>query len=210
MAYVKAAERQAQIIAAAVRVLSTVGVAGTTLRGVATEAGIPLGTLHYIFPSKDQMLRAVISSVIDDVVDAMQTGIELDRGVEHAIRQGVANFWDKLVGDGVGIEVMQYELALYSVRSEGSGGLAQLQYERYTSLIGTFCEKAARAAGERCAVDFGTLGRLALGMVDGLIVQYVASPDADRARRDLDRAADMIVSLADPRPVADTPARRRA
>ncbi len=50
MAYIKATEREGQIVAAAMRVLSDVGVAGTTLRGVAAEAGIPLGTLHYVFP----------------------------------------------------------------------------------------------------------------------------------------------------------------
>lgn len=53
MAYVKAAERHEQIVAAAIRVLSKVGVPGTTLRAVAAEAGIPLGTLHYVFPSRE-------------------------------------------------------------------------------------------------------------------------------------------------------------
>jgi hypothetical protein len=95
---------------------------------------------------------------------------------------------------------------MYSVRSEDSGSLAQLQYERYTSLVAEFCEQAAKAAGERCAVDFDTLGRLALALVDGLIVQFITSSDSDRANRDLGRAVDMVVAFADPRPVT----RRRA
>lgn len=200
MAYVKASEREGQIVAAAMRVLSEVGVAGTTLRGVAAEAGIPLGTLHYVFPSKDQLLRAVIATVIDDVVDTVRADLQLDRGVAHALRQGVTNFWSTLVESDAGLQIMQYELAMYSVRSEGSGGLAQLQYERYTALVTEFCAQAAQAAGERCAVDFDSLGRLALALVDGLIVQYVTSPDPERARRDLDRAVDMVVQFADPQP----------
>ncbi|MBJ8347188.1 TetR/AcrR family transcriptional regulator [Antrihabitans sp. YC2-6] len=201
MAYIKAAQRETQIVTAAVQVLSAVGVPGTTLRAVATEAGIPLGTLHYVFPTKDEMLRAVIATIIDDVLVAVQADLELDRGVAHAIRHGVASFWDKLVDGEVGLQVMQYELAMYSVRSQDSGSLARLQYQRYTSLVTEFCEQAAQAAGERCAVDFETLGRLSLAMVDGLIVQYVANPDPDRARRDLNRAVDMIVLFADPQPV---------
>ena len=208
MAYVKAAEREAQIVTAAVRVLSTVGVPGTTLRAVAAEAEIPLGTLHYVFPTKDRLLRAVIVAVIDDVLDAVRGEIDLGRGVEHAIRHGVNSFWDKLVEGEVGLQVMQYELAMYSVRSEESGSLTQLQYERYTALANEFWERAAEAAGERCAVDFGTLGRLALALVDGLIIQYIANRDPERARRDLDRAVDMIVRFADPRPVARQRARR--
>ncbi len=204
MAYVKAAERHEQIVAAAIRVLSDVGVPGTTLRAVAAEAGIPLGTLHYVFPSKDQMLRAVIVAVIDDVVATVHGSLELDQGLAHALSHGVTTFWEALVEGDVGVQVMQYELAMYSVRSEGSEGLARLQYDRYTALVTEFCEQAANAAGERCAVEFATLGRLGLAMLDGLIIQYVASRDRQRARRDLDRAIQMLVTLADPQPAEGT------
>ncbi|OBK51583.1 TetR family transcriptional regulator [Mycobacterium gordonae] len=201
MAYVRVEQRHEEIVTAAVRVLSDVGVPGTTLRAVAAEAGIPLGTLHYVFPTKDRLLRAVISAVIDEVVAAVRPGLQPDRGVAHALRQGMTGFWAKLVEREIGLQVMQYELAMYSVRTEGAGGLAQLQYDRYTDLVSTLCEQAARAAGERCAVDFPTLGRLALAVLDGLIVQYVASTDAARARHDLNHAVDMLVMFADPQPV---------
>ncbi|WP_067473929.1 TetR/AcrR family transcriptional regulator [Actinomadura hibisca] len=201
MAYVRAAEREEQIVAAAIRVLGETGVPNTTLRAVAAEAGVPLGTLHYVFPSKDKLLRAVLATVIGDISEALVAGSELDRGMAHALRQGVTSFWDKLVEGGIGLQLMQYELASYSLRSEPGGGLARLQYERYSSVVTEFCEQAARAAGERCAVGFDTLGRIALAQVDGLILQYVADPDPDRARRDLDHALDMLVLFADPRPV---------
>ncbi|WP_406865144.1 TetR/AcrR family transcriptional regulator [Streptomyces sp. HUAS MG47] len=202
MAYVRAAEREEQIVAAAMRVLSSAGVPSTTLRAVAAEAGIPLGTLHYVFPAKDQLLRAVTSKVIADISDALRAEVELDRGVEQAFRQAITSFWHRLVETGIGLQVMQYELTAYSVRTEGAGGLAQSQYERYSSLVTDLCEQAAQAAGERCAIGFDALGRLTLALVDGLILQYVASPDSDRARRDLRHAVDMIILLADPRPVA--------
>lgn len=208
MAYVKAAEREQQIVSAAITVLSKVGVPGTTLRAVAAEAGIPLGTLHYVFPAKDQLLKAVIGQVISDISDALRAGLELDKGLEHALRHGVRNFWDGLVETEIGLQIMQYELATYSLRTEGAGGLAQLQYERYTSLVTEFCEQAALAAGERCAIGFDSLGRIVLAVVDGLILQYVAKPDHDRAQRDLGHALDMLVLLADPQPVTPTRARR--
>ncbi|KUH85567.1 MULTISPECIES: TetR/AcrR family transcriptional regulator [unclassified Mycobacterium] len=206
MAYVKAAEREEQIVAAARRVLAAVGVSATTLRAVAAEAGIALGTLHYVFPSKEKMLQAVIAAVVGEVVDTVAVDLELDRGVEHAIRQGALRFWDALVEGDVGVQIMQYELAMYSARTKAAGGLAL--YEQYTSLITELCEQAARSAGERCSIDFHTLGRLCLAVVDGLIVQYVANPDPDRAHRDLNRALDMIVAFADPQPVTKRAKRR--
>ncbi|WP_435593423.1 TetR/AcrR family transcriptional regulator [Nocardia sp. bgisy118] len=208
MVYVRASEREEQIVTAAIKVLSEVGVPATTLRAVAGEAGIPLGTLHYVFPTKDQLLRSVITTLIRDISDALRAELELDKGVEHALRHGITSFWKKLVDNQVGLQIMQYELMAYSLRSEAEGSLAQLQYERYSSVVTEFCEQAAQAAGERCAVGFDTLGRLALAQIDGLILQYASKPDPGRAQRDLNQALDMLVLFADPQPVARSAARR--
>ncbi|WP_067823143.1 TetR/AcrR family transcriptional regulator [Nocardia inohanensis] len=207
MVYVKAPAREDQVIAAAIAVLSDVGVPAMTMRAVAAEAGVPLGTLQYVFPAKDQLLRAVITRVIHDVSEVLRTEVEIDKGVEHALRHGVTTFWEKLVDDHVGLQIMQYELLTYSLRNE-AGNLARAQYESYTAVVTEFCERAARSTGERCAVGFDTLGRLALAQIDGLILQYIAEPDAARARRDLDQALDMLVIFADPQPVARSTKRR--
>ncbi|GAB10042.1 putative TetR family transcriptional regulator [Gordonia araii NBRC 100433] len=210
MAYVRAQDREAQVVAAAIRVLSRVGVPAATVRAVAAEADMPLGTLHYVFPSKDQLMRAVLAAVIDDISDALRSDLELDKGVAHALRHGIGAFWEKLVAHDIGLQVMQYELTMYSLRGEVDGGLARFQYERYNSLVTQFCEQAAQASGERCAVGFDSLGRLALSVVDGLILQYIAKPDPERARRDLDNALDMLVVYADPQPVTRGGKRRTA
>ncbi|MET8425240.1 TetR/AcrR family transcriptional regulator [Nocardia sp. NPDC004860] len=208
MVYVKASEREEQIVAAAITTLSELGVPATTLRAVAAQAGLALGTLHYVFPTKDKLLRAVITTLIRDISEALRAELELDKGVEHALRHGVTSFWERLVRNQIGLQIMQYELMAYSVRSDAGGSLAQLQFERYSSVVTEFCEQAAQAAGERCAVGFDTLGRLALAQVDGLILQYISRPDDDRARRDLNQALDMLVLFADPQPVARSTARR--
>jgi AcrR family transcriptional regulator len=57
MAYVEAALRRRQMVAAARSVLARDGVARATLRAVAAEAGVPLGTMQYAFRSKEQLLR---------------------------------------------------------------------------------------------------------------------------------------------------------
>lgn len=198
MAYVKAAVREEQIVAAAVEVLSDVGVAAMTLRSVAAQAGVPLGTMHYVFPSKDALLRAVISSVTTDIAEALRSAPVLDQGVAEALRRGITRFWDELVDGGIGLQLMQYELASYSIRSEGPGGLARLQYASYTEVVMEFCAQAAETAGEELAVGYDELGRLALALIDGLILQYVAEPDSERAHADLRNAIDMLIRFADP------------
>ena len=72
MPYVEASVRRQQMVAAARTALSRDGVARTSLRAVASEAGVPLGTLQYVFPSKEQLLRAVIEDVVEEVATVLK------------------------------------------------------------------------------------------------------------------------------------------
>ena len=86
MAYVKASERRRQLVSAARVVLVRDGVASTTLRSVAAEAGVPLGTLHYAFSSKELLLTAVFEDVRDEVSAVLNDVAEKGTGLERAIR----------------------------------------------------------------------------------------------------------------------------
>ncbi|MEV0337255.1 TetR/AcrR family transcriptional regulator [Nocardia sp. NPDC050717] len=59
MARVPAAERRAELVAAAVRVIAAHGVEGATTRRIAEEANAPLATLHYCFATKEVLFGAV-------------------------------------------------------------------------------------------------------------------------------------------------------
>src|SRR3954469_6926050 len=96
MAYVKASERRGQLVAAARAVLCRDGVAGTTLRAVAAEAAVPLGTLHYVFPSKEQLIVAVLEDG-DREVSAVFGSLDTGAGLDHAVERGLQSYWEKLV-----------------------------------------------------------------------------------------------------------------
>ena len=63
MARIPAAERRAELVAAAVRVIAAHGVDGATTRRIAEEANAPLATLHYCFSSKEVLFAAVFEYV---------------------------------------------------------------------------------------------------------------------------------------------------
>ena len=200
MAYVKATVRSGQLVEAARRVLARDGVQGTTMRGVAAEAGVPLGTLSYVFGSKEQMLKAVIQDVTEEIAELLRDLAETDKGLEQAIRAGLDSFWTRLVVDERWLQVMQYELVMYSLRTPGLEDLARWQTERYCRIVAAWCQQAANNAGELCAVPFDALARVLVANVDGLILQYVADPDIERARHDLAIVIEMLVDLAGVRP----------
>ncbi|MGW4291079.1 TetR/AcrR family transcriptional regulator [Streptomyces sp. NPDC004673] len=204
MPYIEASVRHRQFVAAARTVLARDGVGRTSLRAVATEAGVPLGTMQYVFPSKELLLRAVIEDLIGETAEVFRTAADLDGGLEHAVRRGITEFWTRLVDGRPNLQVMQYELTNHALRTAGMESLARWQYERYTAVIADWCQQAAQRAGETCAVPFAQLARLVVSNLDGLIMQYVCDPNPARSRQDLEAVTEMLVGFAGVRRDADT------
>ncbi len=199
MVYIRAAEREQQVVASTLRVLARNGVADLTMRAVAAEAEIPLGTLHYVFPSRDRLLGAVVEAVVKELSATLRDGIDLDRGVAHALRHATTNYWDYLLGSDAGVQIMQYELTAYSLRSQTP--LARAQYDDYVGTVQDLLERAADASGERCDIGLDELARLSVAMTDGLILQFLAEPNRERALRDLAHVVEALTVLANPRPI---------
>jgi AcrR family transcriptional regulator len=199
MAHVKSSVRRTQLITAARTALARDGVAKTSLRAVAAEADVPLGTLQYVFPSKERLLRAVIEDVVTEIAAVLNQSASRDEGLEHAIRGGMRHFWAELVTDHTGLQLMQYELTTYTLRQSGHEALARWQYERYASVVAEWCQDAAQRAGETCAVPFGRLARVMVAGLDGLILQHVCDPDEARSRDGLEAMISMVLALANVR-----------
>ena len=195
MVYVEAAVRRRQLVASAQVVLMRDGVARTSLRRIAAEAEIPLGTLQYVFPSKELLLRAVIEEVVEEIAALLREDVELGGGLEGAIRHGVSTFWSRLVAEERDLQLMQYELTTYALRTAGQEDLARWQYERYCGVVAAWLQEAADNVGETSAVPLDRLSRVMVAGIDGLILQHVCDPDASRSREDLDAMIEMIVGL---------------
>lgn len=203
MPYIESAVRSKQAVAAARAVLMRDGVPGTTMRAVASEAGIPLGTLQYVFPTKLGLLRAVIEDIVEEIVELLASSAEIESGLENAIRNGLRNFWQTLVVDHRELQLVQLELVTHALRTPGLEELPRWQYERYTEAVAQWCQEAASRSGERSAIPFARLGRVLVAAIDGLIVQHVIDPNTDRAVEDLETLMEMVVAFAAVRPASN-------
>jgi AcrR family transcriptional regulator len=199
-------DRRGQIIAAARTVLARDGVAGITMRSLAAEAGIPLSSLHYAFQSKEQIFRAVLEDVIAEISKDLESYQADGAGLAQTLRLGLRRAFEHSAHTRDS-QLMQYELTTYALRTAGLADLAAWQYEQYCAILAGWCREAATAAGETCAVSFDALARVLLAALDGLILQQLANPDAERSGRDLDNVIEAVIALADPRP-ADAPRSR--
>ena len=111
-----------------------------------------------------QLLKAVIQDVTEEIAEAAP-GLGGDRHADSssAIRAGIDTFWTRLVVDERWLQVMQYELVMYALRTPGLEHLARWQTERYCRIVAAWCQEAANNAGELCAVPFEALARVLVG-----------------------------------------------
>lgn len=196
MVYVSAEVRRKQLIDAAKWTLQSDGIAQCSLRAVASRAGVPLGTMQYVFSSKESLLRAVIESVIDDISIVLETSADVDHGLENAIHTGISTYWEAMVHKEADLQIMQYELTTYALRSVNQQDLAGWQYSRYVDIVANWFKEAAERSGETCAMSFLKLARLTVALLDGIILQYVCDRNSTRARSDVSSLVKMIVRTA--------------
>lgn len=184
--HLKAGDRRRQLVSAARRVVGRDSLGATNLRSVAAEAGVALGTVHYIFPSKEELLRAVLEDVIDEQARALQASTVDGDDLESALRRTAMTTWRALIEGDPGIQVAQFELTLWALRAPETAHLARWQYERYLELLTAHLSDVARGAGVDPAVETAELARLFLAGIDGLILQYLALGDSRRSLADLE------------------------
>jgi len=85
------AERRAEIVSALWRVVQRDGMAGTSVRTVAAEAGVSPGSLRHYFATQDELLRLAVESMSQDVAVRVQdrlAGLGGTTGAEGGLSAG--------------------------------------------------------------------------------------------------------------------------
>jgi AcrR family transcriptional regulator len=194
-----AIERRAEIIAAAIRVLARDGLAETTTRKIAAEAGLNQATLRYYFGSKDDLLFAVLQDMMHVTREITFESTRMGKGVRETLSESIRAFWAH-VEEMPELQIMQYELTLYSLRHPESAWIARQQYDGYSAVVETLLQHHFETAHQSCAIPVSELARFIIGGVDGLILQFISDRDTARARRDLDHLLAATIALAEGTP----------
>lgn len=200
--------RKGEIIAAAVRVLARDGLAETTTRKIATEAGVNQAMLRYYFGSKDDLLFAVLQEMMRLTREIVREVASTSGSIRQAIAGSLRAFWAHVEATPE-LQVMQYELTLYALRHPDSAWLAREQYDGYCAVVQTLFEEAYAASSQACALPLAELARFVVGGLDGMILQFISDHNVERSRRDLEHLIAAVIALAEgaaPRefPVATT------
>lgn len=197
--YVRAAQRREQLLDAAVEVLVREGLDALTLRDVATQAGVRLSTLQYIFASRSDLVSALTGRVLDRAGrDQFATGAD---GLEAELRRVVHWYATDFLSDAAILELVRFEVRTAARRGGGDeSSLLPDDWPRMSALIPARLEEICAGAHEDYDVQVVELTRLWTPGMIGLIFQLLLDGDLARFHRDADFLVDNVVRLAAPRP----------
>ncbi|MEV0172173.1 TetR family transcriptional regulator C-terminal domain-containing protein [Streptomyces sp. NPDC050803] len=194
MARMPSAERRRQLTEAAIRAMARDGVAKTTTRSIAAEAGVSLSVVHYCFDSKQALIESVITTITDHYVTLVQEAIRPRATLQEAVRAGLEAYWDH-VRARPDEHMLTYELTQYALRQPGFEHLARRQYELYGEAYTELIEQLSRTMDLRLRVPVPELARYLAAMTDGLTLNYLVLGDETAWNGILDMVTAHIAGL---------------
>ncbi|WP_147579081.1 TetR/AcrR family transcriptional regulator [Corynebacterium propinquum] len=187
---IPAEQRRRELTAVAHTVMARDGAFGLTTRAVAKEAGVPHGSVHYAFHSKDELIRAVVRDDIDRSTAAFRRFATPEANTpEHAaspaeqavspegiLHAAFASYADNLIGDPWE-EAAQQELALMCARDEQLRVIMQESNASYRELIGSILDYLSTATGKTWAQPADMLAENILGALFGTAQLWLMDRD---------------------------------
>lgn len=160
--------RRETFIDAAMKVIREEGLAKATTRRIAEVANAPLGSLHYCFRSKDEVIEAVLQSVHDTGRAYLAEKITPQMGVLAASEALMRAFTDWIV-EAPGDQLTEYELQIWAIRSTRYTVRPPVPYSGWIDTLVELLTVAERP--DEPKRDLVVLAKLLLATSDGLNLQ---------------------------------------
>ncbi len=176
--------RRRELVDATIRVALADGLEAATVRRVAQEAGVPLGTVHYCFGSKRALLEAVVAQVAQpDIRIELEPG--RDYTVTDIIRLAFHSYWSA-AGRNRDRQRLVYELVNHLVREDDPGPqLARLIFRRAYDAVEKVLAEHQDLFG-RPELPAELLSRMVTAVTDGVALAWIADQDDEKALAVLD------------------------
>ena len=184
--------RRTQLIDAAIRIALRDGLDNTTVRRIATEAGVSLGTVHYCFDNKRALLEAVVETLLQREVDVAEFDLPDGATPVDAIKQAFRYYWT-LSGAQTERQRLVYELVAYLVRQEAPGPeLAQRIFANKYEVVRGFLELFQKKGEAELGPPADVIARMTVARTDGVALAWLADGDDEKALEVLDSFAEIL------------------
>jgi AcrR family transcriptional regulator len=195
MAHVSAAERRPQLIRAAIDLMTREGVAAGSTRAIAAELGVAQATVHYTFGTKEELYRAVMEQLTQELVTQVGRAAPEDAGFEETLGTLAAALW-RTAREHTGSYRLLMELTMFALRSPQLSVGLRSHDRGVIAVTARLIAEAADRAGQPLAQPAETLARFFLAGFDGLMLQHLSHPDEEVETTCLRALISAVVALA--------------
>jgi AcrR family transcriptional regulator len=198
MVRVRAEERRRELIAVAAAIIAERGVDELRTREVAAQVSITHASLHYHFPSKTDLIRAVLDDVIGRQIVQPAVGHERSRTAAQRLRALLSTFTDTDGQEPQHVVVLK-ELHRYADRDDAARASLEPWFAGWRVFLVDLLATGQREGDFRADLDPAATASLIMLVILGLRLGGVLAPAADQA------LMDQIHRLLAPPPPATAP-----
>jgi len=192
-----AASAREQIVRAAAESLLENGYAGTSVRAIASRAGVAIGNLQYYFPTKSELLVEAWRYLTVRSVEELRAACNRLNDPLEALELGVGSIWDTLrkLGD---MQLAAFDLLVQAPRTDRLRAYLPELFTRYREVIQEQIDRLEADGRVRMLVDREVLVPLVLNTVLGFGLYYVVTRDDESCVRALSAFRQLAGSLLEP------------
>src|SRR2546423_4660316 len=194
-----AAGAREQIVRAAAESLLENGYAATTVRAIASRAGVAIGNLQYYFPTKSELLVEAWRYMTAQSVMELRRALNQLTDPLEVLEVGVESIWDSLrkLGD---IQLAAFDLLVQAPRTERLRAYLPELFTRYREVIQEQLDRLEEGGIIRLTVPREVLVPLVLNTVLGFGLYYVVTRDDESCLRALSAFRTLASTLIEPVP----------
>ena len=185
------------IVRAAADSLLENGYAGTSVRAIASRAGVAIGNLQYYFPSKSELLVEAWRYLTASSVEELRTSLNQLTDPLVVLELGVESIWATLrrLGD---MQLAAFDLLVQAPRAERLQAYLPELFTRYREVIQEQIDRLERDGRVRLTVEREVLVPLVLNTVLGFGLYYVVTRDDESCLQALSAFRQLAATLIEP------------
>lgn len=166
------------IVRAAAESLLENGYAGTSVRSIASRAGVAIGNLQYYFPTKSELLIEAWRHLTDRSVEELRASLNQLTDPIWVIESGIVSIWESLrrLGD---IQLAAFDLLVQAPKQESLQAFLPELFDRYRQVVEEQLDRLERDGRVRLKIERQVLVPLILNTVLGFGLYYVVTRDED-------------------------------
>ena len=185
------------IVRAAAESLLQNGYAGTSVRAIASRAGVAIGNLQYYFPTKSELLVEAWRYLTASSVEELRMALNRLTDPMEVLEAGVESIWATLrqLGD---MQLAAFDLLVQAPRAERLQAYLPELFTRYRQVIQEQIDRIEADGRLRLLVDREVLVPLVLNTVLGFGLYYVVTRDDESCLRALSAFHQLAAGLIEP------------